>query len=75
MESQHLYPDSAHAFAKVYEFVPGARLHGRTRPNQLIGVSLAVDTNRQRRFHYRDRVRSDADGAFETIWPAGCFGV
>ena len=62
-------PSSRRPFAKVFELVPGALLQGRTRPDVPVGLSLRVETNRDRRFHYVDRVRSDADGRFSIRVP------
>jgi hypothetical protein len=67
MESQQLFAESAHPYAKVFEFVPGARLQGRTAPDTRVGLSLAVHTNRGRKFQYRDRMKSGPDGSFEFV--------
>jgi dolichyl-diphosphooligosaccharide--protein glycosyltransferase len=69
MESRQLVQRAKRPFAKVFEFVPGARLKGKTRPNTSIGLSLRVNTNRGRNFQYRDRLKSGPDGSFEFVVP------
>ncbi|MBW2266972.1 MAG: glycosyltransferase family 39 protein [Deltaproteobacteria bacterium] len=69
MESIPLGERTKRPFAKVFEFVPGARLRGRTTPDTKIGLSLHVDTNRGRRFSYRDRMKSGPEGHFEFVVP------
>lgn len=57
------------AYVKVFEFVPGAHIRGRTRPRRQLDLALRVWTNRKRTFLYRDRRLSDADGSFDFVVP------
>ncbi len=56
-------------YLKIFEVVKGARLRGRTRPGNTIDLSLAVTTNRDRHFDYRDRTVAGRDGWFEFLAP------
>lgn len=68
-ESQKLQTNLRYAFAKVFEVVPGARIHGRTVPNRTLLIRLQVRTNRGRDFFYFDETRSSSSGAFEFVVP------
>ncbi len=64
MESQQLSERARRPYAKLFEHVEGAVLRGLTTPEREVGLSIPIRTNRERRFHYRDRVTSDAEGSF-----------
>ena len=66
-ESQKLQSNLRYAFIKVFEFVPGARIQGRTRAGQRIQISVQVRTAQGRDFFYRDEQVADESGAFEFV--------
>jgi asparagine N-glycosylation enzyme membrane subunit Stt3 len=49
---------------KVFEYVPGARLGGRTQPGALIEVRLELRTNRDRSLAYQTAREADASGRY-----------
>jgi dolichyl-diphosphooligosaccharide--protein glycosyltransferase len=59
---------------KVFEFVPGARIVGESRPGVRITARLAVRTNRQRRFVYNASVLAADDGRYALRVPYATTG-
>jgi len=47
---------------KVFEVVPGARLRVETTPGSEVALTQRLETNRGRRFEYRDAKIADAEG-------------
>ena len=61
--------------AEVYRVVAGARLQGRgVEEGELVSLRLIVETNRGRRFVYRDWQRGDVAGAFTFVVPYSTTG-
>lgn len=54
---------------KVFEFVKGARLKGRTGTEKEINISLNLVSNQGRPFVYRSKTVSDKNGYFEIVAP------
>ncbi|MCK5608126.1 oligosaccharyl transferase, archaeosortase A system-associated [Candidatus Pacearchaeota archaeon] len=54
---------------KIFEYVPGAVIKGRTIPNSEVEISIPVTTNQNRTFTYINHGISDTDGSFEFIVP------
>ena len=59
---------------KVFEYVKGARITGKTHPNREIKMSTEVTTNQQRTFIYEQDVLSSENGSFEFTVPYSTFG-
>jgi dolichyl-diphosphooligosaccharide--protein glycosyltransferase len=55
--------------SKVFEFVEGARIRGRTAPDSMVRASVPVRTNRGREFVYHTVTRSGEEGAYELRVP------
>lgn len=60
---------------KLFEYVPSARIKGRTMPNASISVSIPVTTNRNRTFNYTNKVKADAKGNFTLVVPYASEGT
>lgn len=58
-----------HAFARVFEVVPGAVVTGLTQPGATVGVSGRIRTASGRLFDYADAVTADAAGRFTVVLP------
>jgi asparagine N-glycosylation enzyme membrane subunit Stt3 len=56
---------------KLFEYVPGAAVTGKTAPNQQISAYTFVRTNTGRRFIYRQTTKSDSLGNFKMFVPYG----
>ncbi|HWP47507.1 MAG TPA: STT3 domain-containing protein [Candidatus Limnocylindrales bacterium] len=54
---------------KVFEYVPGARIIGKTRAEIPVSILLKVQTNQQRIFSYLNVTRSDMAGNFKFTVP------
>jgi dolichyl-diphosphooligosaccharide--protein glycosyltransferase len=54
---------------KVFEYVKGARLTGRTMPHTAVRAEVSIETNRGRKFPYATDTEADADGAFTLTVP------
>jgi dolichyl-diphosphooligosaccharide--protein glycosyltransferase len=54
---------------KVFEYVPGARIIGKTRAGIPVSILLKVQTNQQRIFSYLNITTSDLEGNFKFIVP------
>lgn len=54
--------------AKVFEYVKGARITGKTIPNSEISISSQITTNQNREFIYKQSQKT-TDGTFEFIVP------
>lgn len=61
------YP--ANSKYKIFEFVKGARIKGKTKPNSKVSVSVPIKSNQERKFTYENKVTADKDGVFEIILP------
>jgi dolichyl-diphosphooligosaccharide--protein glycosyltransferase len=59
---------------KVFEFVEGVRVHGRTAPATEVSAVVPVLTNRGRSFQYLTRTRSDAEGRYGFTLPYSITG-
>lgn len=57
------------SFYKVFEYVAGARVVGRTAPGERIRATLPVRTNRRRKFSYRAYAVGSSDGRYEFRFP------
>ncbi|MBM3250939.1 MAG: oligosaccharyl transferase, archaeosortase A system-associated [Candidatus Nealsonbacteria bacterium] len=58
---------------KIFEYVKGARIIGRTSPGEEISISAEITTNQGRKFIYQKSVETK-DGSFEFIVPYSTFG-
>jgi len=56
-------------WVKVFEYVAGASILGKTRPGVPVTLLLNVQTNQQRIFPYWNAVLSDAEGNFKFTVP------
>lgn len=57
---------------KVFEYVKGAKISGKTKPENKITISTEVETNQQRKFIYEKNFETK-DGYFEFIVPYSTF--
>jgi asparagine N-glycosylation enzyme membrane subunit Stt3 len=57
------------SLVKIFEFVEGVKIHGRTTPNTEVSAKVPVLTNRNRRFEYHMRTQSNNEGYFEFYLP------
>jgi dolichyl-diphosphooligosaccharide--protein glycosyltransferase len=55
--------------SKVFEFVKGVKIHGKTAPNSAVSAKSPILTNRGRQFQYHMITRSDANGYYEFYLP------
>jgi dolichyl-diphosphooligosaccharide--protein glycosyltransferase len=61
---------------KIFEFVPGAVVKGRSAPGREIVLSCRMQSSQGREFEYRSTVMADGEGRFSarfpyaTTWPA-----
>lgn len=58
-----------HAFARLFEVVPGAVVTGTTTPGAAVTVGGVIRTASGRVFNYADSVTADAVGRFEIVLP------
>ncbi len=54
---------------KVFEYVKGAKITGRTTPGSEVALSTEVSTNQKRDFIYQNEVVADENGNFEFVVP------
>jgi len=62
------------ASTKVFEYVKGARIIGKSDPNTEIILSSQIETNQGRKFVYQKTITTDSDGRFEFVVPYSTFG-
>jgi dolichyl-diphosphooligosaccharide--protein glycosyltransferase len=56
-------------FIVIYEYLKGAKIRGKTQPNQLVTLSLPLLTNQGRSFTYNQSTYSDSQGNYELVAP------
>jgi asparagine N-glycosylation enzyme membrane subunit Stt3 len=56
---------------KLFEYVKGAVIEGKTLPNQKLSVFVLVETNTLRKFIYKQTTISNKDGFYSFIVPYG----
>jgi len=61
--------DDRNITVKVFEYVPGAKLSGTTKPNQSVAAVLGLKSNTGRQFVYQNKAVSDKNGSFEITVP------
>ncbi len=54
---------------RLFEFVPGAKITGTTRPNIRIQCSLHITTNTKRNLRYQQSTQSDENGRYAFMVP------
>jgi dolichyl-diphosphooligosaccharide--protein glycosyltransferase len=69
------YPDTGKpSVLKVFEYVKGARITGLTMPLARVKAEVAMVTNQNRQFTYRNSVVADDQGRFTLIVPYATSG-
>jgi oligosaccharyl transferase (archaeosortase A-associated) len=54
---------------KIFEYVKGAKIEGKTSSNDTVLLSGQINTNRERKFDYLQETTADENGYFEFIVP------
>jgi dolichyl-diphosphooligosaccharide--protein glycosyltransferase len=54
---------------KVFEYVKGAEIKGKTYPGANINISTEITTNQGRNFEYKNETTADSNGKFSFIVP------
>jgi dolichyl-diphosphooligosaccharide--protein glycosyltransferase len=62
-------------FVKIFEYVKGANIVGKTIPNSSVEIKLVVETNIKRTILYKQNTISDKDGNYMFIVPYSTTGA
>ena len=54
---------------KIFEYVKGAKIEGKTSSNETVLLSGQITTNQERKFDYLQETRADENGFYEFVVP------
>jgi len=59
---------------KIFEYVKGAKIKGKTKPDTEVIISTEIETNQERKFNYQKTFQTKESDYFEFIVPYSTFG-